>query len=182
MSSCVLPSAGSSSYLGKESRPVPSLGLEARPIRWKESREELGLTDCHWSPGSEWRGWGAGVRGLEQGYGRRPHASVSSEAQESLPWPGARGRPLLAPQGHLLSLAPTPSQPWRHGGAERRPFPWTPAGCRLGPAGRSWLASASLFSILYLRSSSQAPPCLCPQHTAKTRGSTLLPTTVCCAP
>lgn len=169
-----LASAGSSSYLGEEARPVPSLGLEARPVRWKESREELGLTDCHWSPGSEWRGWGAGVRGPEQGYGSRPHASVISETQESLPWPGARGRLLPAPQGHLLSLAPTPSQPWRHGGAERRPFPWT-------PAGRSWLASASLFSILYLRISSQAPPCLCPQHT-KTWGTTLLPTAVCCAP
>lgn len=91
----------------------------------------------------------------QQGGGRRWPTSLSSKAQESLPWQGARGRPQPARQDHLLSPAPAiPSGPEEVWGGGRFPGP------RLGAAGswQSWPVSTSLFSILYHVGSSQALP------------------------
>ena len=109
--------------------------------------------------------------------------SVSSQAQESLPWQGAQGRPLPTQQGLLLSLTPFPRQPWRSGGSGEEATSRNPSWVQ-GAVVWSWLTSASLFSTLPEKRQ-PGPTQLVESlswHSAKTWGSTPPPQAALCLP
>lgn len=113
--------------------PSPDLGLEAREVGRRKSREEPGPTPATGAQGrSEQTGWGAGVRG-PSGHVACGGLPLSSEAQESPSWQGARGRTQPARRGHLLSLAP--ASPRGPGGCREEAVSLDPSRVQ-GAAGR----------------------------------------------
>lgn len=109
--------------------PSPDLGLEAREVGRCKSREGPGPTAATGARGcSEQTGWGAGVRGPSRDVacGGLPLQAQRLRRASLGKGPGG-GLSLLG--GATCCLLPLPALE-APGGAGRRPFPWTQAGCR----------------------------------------------------